>query len=91
MSEPVTNSATTALETLLKLWDRSVALLFALFGICCTLFAAALAALWFGRPDYISSYGLTAFNVTLLVCVHRSNHEEFFLARRALCRLQIWR
>jgi hypothetical protein len=58
MSEPATSGVVSALETVLKLWDRSLALLFTLFGICCTLLAAAVGARWLGGPDYISGSGV---------------------------------
>jgi hypothetical protein len=57
MSDLATGGLVKALDTVLSLWDRSVALLFALFGICCTLLGAAVCAWWLGDPDYVRSYG----------------------------------
>lgn len=58
MPEPATSGAVTTLETILKLWDRSVALLLALFGICAVLLVLAVTARWLGRADYLSNYGI---------------------------------
>jgi hypothetical protein len=58
MSDPATGVVVRALDTVLKLWDRGVALLLALFGICFTLLSGAACAWWLGAPDYLSSYGL---------------------------------
>jgi hypothetical protein len=58
MSDPATGGLVKALDTVLSLWDRSVALLFALFGICCVLLAAAVGAWWIGVTAYLFGYGI---------------------------------